>query len=36
MRITPEISWSWDLDGSSSADESRTSGPRQTVHHGGQ
>jgi pyridoxamine 5'-phosphate oxidase family protein len=36
MRITPEISWSWNPDGRSSTDESRTSGPRRTVHRGGQ
>jgi len=35
MRITPEISWSSNLDGRSSTDESRTSGPRRTVHRGG-
>jgi len=36
MRITPEISWSWNLDGRSSTEENRTSGPRRTVHRGGQ
>ena len=36
MRITPEISWSWNLDGRSSIEENRTSGPRRTVHRGGQ
>ena len=36
LRITPEISWSWNLGGRSSIEENRTSGPRRTVHRGGQ
>ena len=36
MRISPEISWSWNLDGRSSTDDSQTSGPRRTVHRDGQ
>jgi pyridoxamine 5'-phosphate oxidase family protein len=36
MRITPGISWSSNLDGRSSIEENRTSGPRRTVHRGGQ
>ena len=36
MRITPEISWSSNLNGRSSTDENGTAGPRRTVHHGGQ
>jgi pyridoxamine 5'-phosphate oxidase family protein len=36
MRITPEISWSSNLDGRSSTDENRPSGPRRTVHRNGQ
>ena len=36
MRITPEISWSSNLDDRSSTDENRPSSPRRTVHRGGQ
>lgn len=36
VRITPETSWSFNLDGGSFTGESRTSGPRRTVHRGGQ
>lgn len=32
MRITPEISWSWNLDGRPMSDEAVRSGPRRTVH----
>jgi pyridoxamine 5'-phosphate oxidase family protein len=35
MRITPKISWSWNLDGPS-FNEENPSGPRRTVHRGGQ
>ena len=31
MRITPTVSWSWNLD-ARSGDESLSSGPRRTVH----
>ena len=34
MRITPEISWSWNLDGRPYGDDALQSGPRRTVHHG--
>ncbi|MFY9927400.1 MAG: PPOX class F420-dependent oxidoreductase [Streptosporangiaceae bacterium] len=33
MRITPEISWSWNLEGRPMSDEAVQSGPRRTVHH---
>jgi pyridoxamine 5'-phosphate oxidase family protein len=36
MRITAEISWSSNLDDRSSTDENQPSGPRRTVHRGGQ
>jgi len=32
MRITPEISWSWNLDGRPYGDDALQSGPRRTVH----
>jgi len=32
MRITPEISWSWNLDGRPYGDDAVSSGPRRTVH----
>ena len=32
MRITPEISWSWNLDGRPHGDDAVQSGPRRTVH----
>jgi len=32
MRITPEISWSWNLEGRPMSDEAVESGPRRTVH----
>jgi hypothetical protein len=32
MRITPEISWSWNLDGRPFDDDNRGTGPRRTVH----
>ena len=32
MRITPEISWSWNLDGRPYGDDALASGPRRTVH----
>jgi pyridoxamine 5'-phosphate oxidase family protein len=34
LRITPEISWSWNLDGRPYGDEARQAGPRRTVHRG--
>jgi pyridoxamine 5'-phosphate oxidase family protein len=34
MRITPEISWSWNLDASPYGDDAVRSGPRRTVHRG--
>ncbi len=33
MRITPTISWSWNLQGRPFAHGDRESGPRRTVHH---
>ena len=35
MRITPEISWSWNLEGRPYADSAGRSGPRRTVHRAG-
>jgi pyridoxamine 5'-phosphate oxidase family protein len=35
MRITPEISWSWNLEGRPMSDEAVQSGPRRTVHRDG-
>jgi pyridoxamine 5'-phosphate oxidase family protein len=32
LRITPEISWSWNLTGRPYGDEALQSGPRRTVH----
>lgn len=32
MRITPDISWSWNLDGAPFNHETRGPGPRRTVH----
>ena len=32
LRITPEISWSWNLEGRPYGDEALQSGPRRTVH----
>ncbi len=32
MRITPDISWSWNLDGRPYGDDALRSGPRRTVH----
>ena len=32
LRITPEISWSWNLEGRPFGDEALQSGPRRTVH----
>lgn len=32
MRITPAISWSWNLDGQPFGDDGSQSGPRRTVH----
>jgi len=34
MRITPEISWSWNLDGRPYGDDAMQQGPRRTVHRG--
>ena len=34
MRITPEISWSWNLDGRPYGDDALQAGPRRTVHRG--
>jgi pyridoxamine 5'-phosphate oxidase family protein len=34
LRITPEISWSWNLDGRPYGDDVLESGPRRTVHGG--
>jgi len=34
MRITPEISWSWNLDGRPYGDDAVQSGPRRTFHRG--
>jgi pyridoxamine 5'-phosphate oxidase family protein len=34
LRITPEISWSWNLDGRPYGDEAQQAGPRRTVHRG--
>jgi pyridoxamine 5'-phosphate oxidase family protein len=36
MRITPEISWSWNLEGRPYGDDALPHGPRRTVHHSGQ
>jgi pyridoxamine 5'-phosphate oxidase family protein len=33
MRITPTISWSWNLDAHSSSEEDFGFAPRRTVHH---
>jgi hypothetical protein len=32
LRITPDISWSWNLDGRPYGDEAVQQGPRRTVH----
>ncbi len=32
MRITPEISWSWNLEGRPYGDDALQQGPRRTVH----
>jgi pyridoxamine 5'-phosphate oxidase family protein len=32
MRITPDVSWSWNIDGAPFDPETRGSGPRRTVH----
>ena len=32
LRITPDISWSWNLDGRPFGDDALQSGPRRTVH----
>ena len=32
MRITPEISWSWNLEGRPYGDDALQKGPRRTVH----
>jgi pyridoxamine 5'-phosphate oxidase family protein len=34
MRITPEISWSWNLAGRPFGDDAQQAGPRRTVHRG--
>jgi pyridoxamine 5'-phosphate oxidase family protein len=34
LRITPEISWSWNLDGRPYGDDAQQAGPRRTVHRG--
>ena len=34
MRITPQISWSWNLDRRPYGDDAVQSGPRRTVHRG--
>ena len=36
MRITPDISWSWNLDGRPYGEGALQSGPRRTVHRSGQ
>jgi pyridoxamine 5'-phosphate oxidase family protein len=36
MRITPEISWSWNLEGRPYGDDALPHGPRRTVHRSGQ
>jgi len=36
MRITPEISWSWNLEGRPYGDDGPLHGPRRTVHRSGQ
>jgi pyridoxamine 5'-phosphate oxidase family protein len=33
LRITPQISWSWNLGGRPYGDDTVQSGPRRTVHH---
>ena len=34
LRITPEISWSWNLEGRPFGDDAQQAGPRRTVHRG--
>jgi pyridoxamine 5'-phosphate oxidase family protein len=36
MRITPEISWSWNLEGRPYGGDALPHGPRRTVHRSGQ